>query len=379
MSHEKAKMDSHTCEVQDRQWLTLAQLPRFSVAKLGAILRDNKLQIADLFSADLAFLLRSGFSDIQAQCLLHPNMQQLENSMLWCQQPNHVLLNITSEYYPKVLLQTARPPLLLYCAGNKRLLNNPQLAIVGSRNPSVAGKQNAKYFAQALSLSGWTVTSGLALGIDGLAHEAVLQVKGHTVAILGTGLNNIYPKRHVNMAKRILEQNGVLLSEFFPDTPARPENFPRRNRIISGMSLGTLIIEAAIKSGSLITARYALEQNRDVFAVPGNIHNLLSRGCHYLIKQGAKLVENVSDINEEYQHLALSFLNTKPDELQKSARQSLASDKLLDSVEFETTPLDIVVERCGMPVAEVMSQLLEYELRGLVTAVPGGYLKLGEK
>ena len=161
--------------------------------------------------------------------------------------------------------------------------------------------------------------------------------------------------------------------------PAKPENFPRRNRIISGMSLGTLIIEAAIKSGSLITARYALEQNRDVFAVPGNINNVLSKGCHYLIKQGAKLVECVSDINDEYQHLALNFLNIQQNELQKSARQSLASDKLLDSVDFETTPLDIVVERCGMPVAEVMSQLLEYELRGLVAAVPGGYLKLGEK
>ncbi|MDO6841135.1 DNA-processing protein DprA [Paraglaciecola chathamensis] len=366
-------------EEENRQWLVLAQLPRFSVAKLRVIVQKYDIQIADLFVADSKQLTAYGFSEAQAQQLLRPNEQQLDKCMLWSEQNHHYLLNITSTHYPKVLLQTARPPILLYCCGNKDLLNTHQIAIVGSRNPSAAGKQNAKYFAQGLSTSGWTITSGLALGIDGLAHEGVLQALGKTIAVLGTGLSNIYPKRHVNMASRILEQNGALVSEFYPDAPAKPENFPRRNRIISGMSLGTLVIEAAIKSGSLITARYALEQNRDVFAVPGNIHNVLSKGCHYLIKQGAKLVECVSDISDEYQHLTLNFLNTQQNELQKSARQSLASDKLLDSVDFETTPLDIVVERCGMPVAEVMSQLLEYELRGLVTAVPGGYLKLGEK
>ncbi|QHJ12341.1 DNA processing protein DprA [Paraglaciecola mesophila] len=366
-------------EEENRQWLVLAQLPRFSVAKLRVIVQKNDIQIADIFDADSKQLTAYGFSDTQAQKLLHPNERQLDKCILWSEQNHHSLISITSTHYPKVLLQTARPPILLYCSGNKELLSTHQIAIVGSRNPSAAGKQNAKYFAQSLSTSGWTITSGLALGIDGLAHEGVLQALGKTIAVLGTGLNNIYPKRHVSMASRVIEQDGALVSEFVPDTPAKPENFPRRNRIISGMSLGTLVIEAALKSGSLITARYALEQNRDVFAVPGNIHNVLSKGCHYLIKQGAKLVECVSDINDEYQHLALNFLNTQQNELQKSERQSLASDKLLDSVDFETTPLDIVVERCGMPVAEVMSQLLEYELRGLVTAVPGGYLKLGEK
>lgn len=376
---ETAKVNNKSNEETDRQWLTLAQLPRFSLTKLAIILQTNNLQVADLFAIDNEQLQFIGFSDVQAQRLLNPDMYLLDKSTQWLCQPQNMLICVDSELYPQPLLQTDKPPILLYGSGDMQLLNTHQLAIVGSRNPSAAGKQNAKYFAQGLSQSGWTVTSGLALGIDGLAHEGVLQANGRTIAVLGTGLNNIYPKRHNNMARRILDQSGALVSEFAPDTPARPENFPRRNRIISGMSLGTLIIEAAIKSGSLITARYAIEQNRDVFAVPGNIHNILSKGCHYLIKQGAKLVESVSDINEEYQHLALNFLNTQQNDLQKSARQSLASDKLLDSVEFETTPLDLVVERCGMPVAEVMSQLLEYELRGLVIAVPGGYLKLGEK
>ncbi|ABG38558.1 DNA protecting protein DprA [Paraglaciecola sp. T6c] len=379
MYQENEHAYRETSESEQRQWLILAQLPRFSVAKLATILRKNAIQVADLFNANPKQLAAYGFTDGQIQQLQHPNERRLDKSLQWSEQTSSSLLNITSKHYPKVLLQTARPPILLYCLGNKDLLNTHQIAIVGSRNPSIAGKQNAQYFAQGLSQCGWTVTSGLALGIDGLAHDGVLKVQGNTVAVLGTGLNNIYPKRHVKMADSILEQGGALVSEFVPEMPAKPENFPRRNRIISGMSLGTLIIEAAIKSGSLITARYALEQNRDVFAVPGNINNVLSKGCHYLIKQGAKLVECVGDINDEYQHLALNFLNIQQSELQKSARQSLASDKLLDSVDFETTPLDIVVERCGMPVAEVMSQLLEYELRGLVAAVPGGYLKLGEK
>jgi DNA processing protein len=189
----------------------------------------------------------------------------------------------------------------------------------------------------------------------------------------------MYPRRHIHLAERILLNNGVIISEFAPNTLGRPEYFPRRNRIISGLSVGTLIVEAAIKSGSLITARCALEQNREVFALPGSIHNPLSAGCHHLIQQGAKLVTCVEDINEEFQHLTLSTADNKEDKLEKNMLQSLASDKLLDSVDFEVTPLDIVAQRSGIEVADVMSQLLEYELRGIVVAVPGGYFKLGKK
>jgi DNA processing protein len=203
--------------------------------------------------------------------------------------------------------------------------------------------------------------------------------EGKTIAVLGTGIDQIYPRRHYELAARIIENNGTIISEFAPETPVRPDNFPRRNRIISGLSVGTLIIEAAIKSGSLITARYALEQDREVFAVPGNINNPLSQGCHYLIKQGAKLVACVEDINDEFQNLKIWKESESAKKLQINATESLASDLLLDSVDFEVTPLDVVAERSGIPVAQVMSQLLEYELRGLVTAVSGGYLKLGEK
>ena len=181
------------------------------------------------------------------------------------------------------------------------------------------------------------------------------------------------------MSQSIVDKGSLIVSEFAPGIAARAENFPRRNRIISGLAYGTLVVEAALKSGSLITARYAMEQDREVFAVPGNIHNPLSRGCHHLLKQGAKLVETLDDINDEFQHIDFSMGEKNNQGAQKNRTQSLADDKLLDSVDFESTPLDIVAQRCSMPVAQVMSLLLEYELRGLVTAVPGGYLKLGEK
>jgi DNA processing protein len=219
----------------------------------------------------------------------------------------------------------------------------------------------------------------LAIGIDGLAHQGAILGSGLTIAVLGTGIDYTYPRRHVQLAQQILEMGGTLISEFAPYTPVRPENFPRRNRIISGLSLGTLVVEAAIKSGSLITARYAIEQDREVFAIPGNIHNPLSKGCHYLLKQGAKLVEDLGDINEEFQNLSIWKEHSSENKTQKNVNQGLATDLLLDSVDFEATPLDIVAERSGMPVSLVMSQLLEYELRGLVTAVQGGYLKLGAK
>ncbi|WP_428982847.1 DNA-processing protein DprA [Paraglaciecola aquimarina] len=271
------------------------------------------------------------------------------------------------------------PPAILYGYGNCQHLGRHQLAMVGTRNPSAHGKEHAKMFAHKLSQLGWTITSGLALGIDGFSHQGALLDKNITVAILGTAIDKMYPKRHIKLAEQILAHDGVIVSEFAPNTPSKPENFPRRNRIISGLSVGTLIIEAAIKSGSLITARYALEQNREVFALPGNIHNPMAAGCNYLIQQGAKLVTCIEDINEEFGHVNLpcSMINQAIE--QKKADQSLASDNLLDSVDFEVTPLDVVAQRSGIAVEKLMSILLEYELCGLVSAVPGGYIKLGEK
>ncbi|MFQ3192523.1 MAG: DNA processing protein, partial [Paraglaciecola sp.] len=303
-----------------------------------------------------------------------------EISLRWLNSAdNRFLLHFDHPSYPNLLKQISSPPPLLYGYGDPKHLNNYQIAIVGSRSPSPQGKENAKLFAIRLSECGWTITSGLALGIDGLSHQGAVLGGFTTIAVLGTAIDKMYPQRHIRLAEQILQSNGVIISEFAPNTPARPEYFPRRNRIISGLSVGTLIVEAAIKSGSLITARCALEQNREVFALPGNIHNPMSAGCHHLIQQGAKLVTCVEDINNEFQHLFLTTSSKKENELEKNMSQSLALDTLLDNVDFEVTPLDIVAQRSGVKVADVMSQLLEYELRGLVTSVPGGYIKLGEK
>jgi DNA processing protein len=369
---------SESSELQN--WLKLAQIPNFSVASLKKLKQKCNVGLPELFTKSKNCLVEIGFNDKQIEVILHPDMSILDVSLQWLKTAhNRFLLHFDHPCYPELLRQISSPPPLIYGYGNPKHLNNYQIAIVGSRAPSPQGKESARFFANRLSECGWTITSGLALGIDGMSHQGALLGGFTTIAVLGTAIDKMYPRRHIKLAERILQSNGVIISEFAPNTPGRPEYFPRRNRIISGLSRGTLIVEAAIKSGSLITARCALEQNREVFALPGNIHNPMSAGCHHLIQQGAKLVTCVEDINEEFQHLILPTSNKKVDKLEKNMSQSLASDKLLDSVDFEVTPLDIVAQRSGIKVADVMSQLLEYELRGLVIAVPGGYLKLGEK
>jgi DNA processing protein len=369
---------SESSELQN--WLKLTQIPNFSVASLKKLKQKCNVGLPELFTKSKNCLVEIGFNDKQIEVILHPDMSILDVSLQWLKTAhNRFLLHFDHPCYPELLRQISSPPPLIYGYGNPKHLNNYQIAIVGSRAPSPQGKESARFFANRLSECGWTITSGLALGIDGMSHQGALLGGFTTIAVLGTAIDKMYPRRHIKLAERILQSNGVIISEFAPNTPGRPEYFPRRNRIISGLSRGTLIVEAAIKSGSLITARCALEQNREVFALPGNIHNPMSAGCHHLIQQGAKLVTCVEDINEEFQHLILPTSNKKVDKLEKNMSQSLASDKLLDSVDFEVTPLDIVAQRSGIKVADVMSQLLEYELRGLVIAVPGGYLKLGEK
>jgi DNA processing protein len=369
---------SESCELEN--WLKLAQIPNFSVGSLKKLKQKFDIGLAELFSTSKALLEEIGFNSRQIEAILHPNMNTVNVSLLWLNTANNrFLLHFDHPSYPDLLRHISSPPPLLYGYGSLHHLNNYQIAIVGSRTPSPQGKENAKLFASRLSECGWTITSGLAIGIDGLSHQSAVLGGFTTIAVLGTAIDKMYPRRHIKLAEQILQNDGVIISEFAPNTPGRPEYFPRRNRIISGLSVGTLIVEAAIKSGSLITARCALEHNREVFALPGNIHNPMSAGCHHLIQQGAKLVTCVEDINEEFQHLILPTLSTKVDKSEKNMSQSLASDTLLDSVDFEVTALDIVAQRSGIEVADVMSQLLEYELRGLVTAVPGGYIKLGEK
>lgn len=279
------------------------------------------------------------------------------------------LLPIGDPHYPPELLQTADPPLLLYVLGQLAALQHPQrLAIVGSRNPTPQGALNAQQFAHALGQAGVCVVSGLALGVDGAAHEGALAAGAPTLAVVGTGLDRVYPGRHRELAHRIAAQ-GALVSEYPLGTPPLAPNFPKRNRIISGLSQGVLVVEAALQSGSLITARLAAEQGRDVFAIPGSIHSPQARGCHALIRQGAKLVESAQDILEELR---------VPDPLapaRTAPARTDATDDLLAVMGFDPVSLDALQARCGLDTATLQARLLELELDGHVGRLPGGLLQ----
>ncbi len=296
----------------------------------------------------------------------------------WLEAENHHVVTIQDADYPARLKEISLPPAALYVHGDKRCLSYPQLAIVGSRHPTRAGARTAEAFAAHLAANGLGITSGLAIGIDGAVHEGALKAEGLTIAVAATGLDRVYPARHQQLARRIVEQ-GAIVSEFPIGTGPRAAHFPQRNRIISGLSLGTLVVEAAIKSGSLITARYALEQGRELLATPGSIHNPLARGCHRLIKQGAKLVETAEDILEEIGPLLGEFELTPPTVAEAPAPDAAppAPDErerqLLEAIEFEPTPIDAIIQRTGLSAEAVSSTLLIMELNGLVAAEKGGY------
>jgi DNA processing protein len=314
--------------------------------------------------------LRELLGPAQASALrVEPEAQagHLATTLAWLDaDPNHHVLTLGDPQYPALLLQTADPPLLLYAQGRLELLGAPALAVVGSRNPSAQGLDNARAFAAHLSRAGLTIVSGMALGIDGAAHEGGLAGRGSTVAVVGTGLDRIYPSRHRALAHRIAAQ-GLLVSEFELGMPALPENFPMRNRLIAGLSRGTLVVEAALPSGSLITARQALEAGRDVFAIPGSIHSPQSRGCHALIKQGAKLVDSAEDI--------LGELNWAVGGGMPAAAGPVAekhTDVLLDALGHDPVTLDALLARTGESAATLNARLLELELDGRVARLPGG-------
>ncbi len=264
--------------------------------------------------------------------------------------------------YPALLLDTADPPLLLYAQGRIELLTAQAIAIVGSRNPTPQGEQNARAFAKNLSGAGWVVISGLALGVDGAAHEGALEGGAGTIAVVGTGLDRVYPKCHRELAHRIAH-SGLMLSEYALGTPPLAAHFPLRNRLIAGMARGTLVVEAALQSGSLITARLASEAGREVFAIPGSIHSPQSRGCHALIRQGAKLVESAEDVLEELQ----------PGTPRPSADRSQVplADPLLEALGHDLVSLDALVARTGWPAHELNVRLLDLELSGQVVRRPG--------
>jgi len=300
-------------------------------------------------------------------------MQLTEQDIQWSQQPGHHIIKRDDSDYPVLLKEISSSPAVLYVRGDKTLLHSQQIAMVGARNATPIGLQDAEAFAQHFAQAGFTVTSGLALGIDGAAHRGALKAKGKTVAVMGTGQLHLYPHQHKALAEQIIAEGGAIVSEFPLDTKPVPYNFPRRNRIISGLSMGVLVVEAALKSGSLTTAKHALEQNREVFAMPGSIHNPVSRGCHQLIRQGAKLVESAQDILEELG----GFLKMPKQQNQLSLVEITTEQAdLLAQIDYAVTSLDVIVLRSRLTVGEVSSILLSLELAGYIGSVTGGYIRI---
>lgn len=329
--------------------------------------------------ADREQLIRLGLDESQCQQYYDFSEKNLTEVYSWlAQSPAHHLVTALDEAYPARLKETNRFPPLLYIDGDPALISTPQLAVVGSRNCSHYGRYWCDWFTQHLSLSGLTITSGLARGIDGVAHQAALNVGGKTVAVLGSGLQRLYPSNHAHLAAEIVEQGGAVVSEFPLMTLPHPLNFPRRNRIISGLSHGVLVVEASLKSGSLVTARYGLEQNRNVYALPGALGNPLSEGVNWLIQQGALLVAHPHNIVEDLAS-ALNWLpETQADEIYSEVSDDapLPFADVLANVGDDVTPVDVVAERAGQSVPVISAQLLELELAGWIAAVPGGYVRL---
>ena len=310
-----------------------------------------------------------------------PDWPGVEQDMHWLEQPRNALLAISDPAYPALLRQLTNPPTVLFLHGDPYLLSLPQLAVVGSRSPTTGVRRNAHEFAGRLAAAGLVISSGLATGIDAAAHQGALAADGLTLAVTGTGLDRVYPAKNRTLAHDIA-LHGLLVSEFPTGTPPLAANFPRRNRILAGLSLGTLVIEAALQSGSLITARLATEAGREVFALPGSIHNPLARGCHALIRDGAALVESADQVLEELAPL-IPCSGIAPRDAPASPSVPTATVdpqhiELLEAMGYDPVTTDDLVERTGFPAAEVSSILLLLELQGHVSSSPGGmFTRLG--
>jgi DNA processing protein len=354
-------------------WLILTRAPGVGSVTLQRLL-ESFTGAREILAAADAQLRSCGLHASAIDALKQPDRAAVDRDLEWSSQDHNWIITCRDPEYPPLLLEIPDPPPLLYVHGNIDVLGRMQLAMVGSRNPTPGGIRTATDFARHLARAGLVITSGLALGIDAASHAGALAAGQPTIAVMGTGLDRVYPGSHREFAHRIAKQ-GALVSEFPLGAQPRPENFPRRNRIISGLSLGTLVVEAAQRSGSLISARCAAEQGREVFAIPGSIHNPLARGCHALIRQGAKLVETAEDVLNELGALALAgTLQDVTSPAATAAAQKLDPEyaKLLDSIGFDPVPVDVLVETCALTPAEVSSMLLQLELRGFVASSPGG-------
>jgi DNA processing protein len=382
-------------DVSDQlSWVRLTTLPELGIIKQLALLKAfglpeavfaaNWLQLASIVGEAHASQITTPISDKQ-QALL-------ETTHTWLSQPNHHLLTIADAHYPQSLLALHDPPLVLYCKGQLACLEQPQIALVGSRHATPAGLQNAYAFAQHLSQQGWGITSGLALGIDAAAHEGGLQGDGKTIAVIGTGIDRIYPAKNKALAHRIANE-GLIVSEFALGIAPAAYNFPRRNRIIAGLSVGTLVVEAALSSGSLITAKLATELGREVFAIPGSIHSPVAKGCHALIKQGAKLVESGQDVVDELRNTPqptvqskAQKISTSPSVLRQRSKQAvlpvqpvqqrLPDHPLCQLMGFEPCSFDALVERSELSAQVVSSELLTLELMGCVQKLAGHHYQV---
>ncbi|MGR9106375.1 MAG: DNA-processing protein DprA [Gammaproteobacteria bacterium] len=343
--------------------------PGFGATRFKAVL-DADVSPRALLQEPRDCLTALGLNQVTVDYLKSPDWATIDRDLEWLARSGHRVITLQDSEYPDLLKEIAAPPPILFVRGDPAILAQPQFAIVGSRNPSSVGKTIAREFAAALARTGFCITSGMALGIDASAHEGCLGVRGKTVAVMGTGPDRLYPARHKHLAHEIAE-SGCLVSEFPPGTPAQPNNFPRRNRVISGLSLGVLVVEAARQSGSLITAGFALEQGREVFAIPGSIYNPLARGCNALIRKGAKLVETIEDILEELGlHQATEILEnySKNGTIEPDAAQK----KILKCVAYSPTSIDTLVKETGESAETIASSLLVLELQGFVQLLSGG-------
>lgn len=356
-------------------WLHLVDLPGIGPVKGAKLLQ--RFSISELLNCSFEQLSACGWNENQIRQWLDFSPTKYQSIIDWGRDTNQHILHFDHPAYPSLLRNVIGAPLILFITGSLICINELQLAVVGSRKPTTDGRDAAQCFTRELVQAGLVITSGLASGIDAISHQTALQCGGRTIAVQGCGLNRVYPSKHRALANQILEQGGALVSEFFPDTLPRPEHFPRRNRIISGLSVGTLVVEAAEKSGSLITARYAVEQNREVFAIPGRVNNHNARGCHRLIQQGAKLVCDAADIIEEigiFPPLVVEQTVAQPK--QEEFLSDLPFSRLLDNLRSnEVTAIDVIAATSGLPVQEVMTELITLELEGLILSVPGGYVR----
>jgi DNA processing protein len=363
-----AGTDRGASAAESLAWLRFALTPGLGPAAQRKLLRafGGPQEVLDAAPADVAPLVNMVVSTALRQ---GPDEELLKQTLSWLTEDDNALITLGDTRYPPILLETADPPLLLYVKGRVELLGRPALAVVGSRNATPRGLRDAEGFAQALSDAGLAIVSGLALGIDSAAHRGGLGGASSSIAVVGTGLDRVYPPHNRALARQLAAE-GTLISEFPLGTLPLAGNFPRRNRVISGLARGCLVVEAALRSGSLITARQALDQGREVFAIPGSIHSPLSKGCHWLIKQGAKLVESAQDVLEE-----LGMVPTAPRTLDEPAKLHAEESALLAAMGFEPVDQDTLCDRVHLTPEAASTMLLKLELDGHLSRLPGGLLQ----